>query len=42
MLLEIVDVHISVYLSFSVIIATLILSILFSIIIPRKVQAQED
>ena len=42
MLLEIVDVEISVYLSFSVIIATLILSILFSIIIPRKAEMQED
>jgi tellurite resistance protein TerC len=36
MLLEIVDVHVNVYLSFSVIIATLLLSILFSVVVPRK------
>lgn len=36
MLLDIVDVHINVYLSFSVIIATLLLAILFSVVIPRK------
>jgi tellurite resistance protein TerC len=36
MLLEIVDVHINVYLSFSVIIATLLLSIVFSVLVPRK------
>lgn len=36
MLLEIWHVEISVYLSFTVIIATLILSILFSVLIPRK------
>lgn len=36
MLLEIVEVNVNVYLSFSVIIATLTLSILFSVIVPRK------
>jgi tellurite resistance protein TerC len=36
MLLEIFDVEINVYASFSVIIATLTLSIIFSIIVPRK------
>lgn len=36
MLLEIVEVNVNVYLSFSVIIATLTLSILFSILVPRK------
>lgn len=37
MLLEIVDVKINVYLSFSVIIATLVLSIIFSVLVPRKI-----
>lgn len=37
MLLEIVDVDINVYLSFSVIIATLVLSIIFSVLVPKKV-----
>jgi len=36
MLLEIFDIHIGVYTSFSVIIATLTLSIIFSVIVPRK------
>lgn len=36
MLLEIVEVNVNVYLSFAVIIATLTLSILFSVIVPRK------
>ena len=36
MLLEIVDVVINIYLSFSVIIATLFLSIIFSVLVPRK------
>ena len=36
MLLEIFDIHVNVYLSFSVIIATLTLSILFSVLVPRK------
>lgn len=36
MLLEIVEINVNVYLSFSVIIATLTLSILFSVIVPRK------
>ncbi len=38
MLLEIFDVHIGVYTSFSVIIATLTLSILFSVIVPKKLK----
>lgn len=41
MLLEIIDVEINIYLSFSVIIATLVLSIIFSVIVPRKVSEQE-
>lgn len=36
MLLEIFDIHIGVYTSFSVIIATLTLSIILSVIVPRK------
>lgn len=36
MLLEIVEVEVNVYLSFSVIIATLTLSIIFSVLMPRK------
>jgi tellurite resistance protein TerC len=40
MLLEIFDIHIGVYTSFSVIIATLTLSILFSIIVPRKLKSE--
>jgi tellurite resistance protein TerC len=36
MLLEIWDIDVSAYLSFTVIIATLILSIIFSVLIPRK------
>ncbi len=38
MLMEIFDVHVGVYTSFAVIIATLTLSIVFSVIIPRKVK----
>jgi tellurite resistance protein TerC len=36
MLLEIFDINVGVYTSFSVIIATLTLSIIFSVIVPRK------
>lgn len=42
MLLEIVDVKINIYLSFSVIIATLVLSIIFSVLVPRKTAATSD
>jgi tellurite resistance protein TerC len=42
MLLEIFDVHINVYLSFTVIIATLTLSIVFSVLIPRKAKSALD
>lgn len=38
MLLEIFDIEVNIHLSFSVIIATLTLAILFSIIVPRKEQ----
>jgi tellurite resistance protein TerC len=41
MLLEIFDINVGVYTSFSVIIATLTLSIVFSVIIPRKI-SEED
>jgi len=41
MLLEIFDIHIGVYTSFSVIMATLTLSIVFSIIVPRRVKQDE-
>jgi tellurite resistance protein TerC len=41
MLLDIWDIHINVYLSFTVIIATLILSIVFSVLIPRKATIEE-
>jgi tellurite resistance protein TerC len=41
MLLEIFDIRVGVYTSFSVIIATLTLSIIFSVIVPRKVEKQE-
>ncbi len=41
MLLEIFDIDIGVYASFSVIIATLTLSIIFSVIVPRK-QSQDE
>ncbi|HLT74383.1 MAG TPA: TerC family protein [Ohtaekwangia sp.] len=40
MLLEIFDYHIGVYASFSVIIATLTLSIIFSVLVPRKEKAE--
>jgi tellurite resistance protein TerC len=36
MLLEIFDINVGVYTSFSVILATLTLSIVFSVIVPRK------
>jgi tellurite resistance protein TerC len=39
MLLEIFDIDVNVYLSFTVIIATLTLSIIFSVLIPRKEEA---
>jgi tellurite resistance protein TerC len=42
MLLEIIDFHIDVVLSFLVIIATLTLSIVFSIVIPKKHKVEED
>jgi tellurite resistance protein TerC len=41
MLLEIFDINIGVYTSFSVIMATLTLSIVFSIIVPRKEKREE-
>jgi len=41
MLLEIFDINVGVYTSFSVIIATLTLSIIFSLIVPRKVDKSE-
>jgi len=40
MLLEIFDVDINVYLSFTVIIATLFLSIIFSVLVPRKAKPE--
>jgi tellurite resistance protein TerC len=42
MLLEIFDIDVNVYLSFTVIIATLTLSIIFSVLIPRKEEAEAD
>lgn len=42
MLLEIWDIQFSAYVSFSVIIATLTLSIIFSIIVPRKLEKGEE
>jgi len=42
MLLEIWDIQFSAYVSFSVIIATLTLSIIFSVIVPRKLEEGED
>ncbi len=42
MLLEIFGINVGVYTSFSVIIATLTLSIIFSIIVPRKGDPDED
>lgn len=42
MLLEIWHIEINVYLSFTVIIVTLTLSIIFSVLIPRKVKATEE
>jgi tellurite resistance protein TerC len=41
MMLEIWDIHVDVYLSFAVIIATLTLSIIFSVIVPKKGQTEE-
>ena len=42
MLLEIWDIKLNAYISFSVIIATLTLSIIFSVIVPRKAEAKEE
>ncbi len=42
MLLEIWDIELNAYVSFSVIIATLTLSIIFSVIVPRKAEAKEE
>ncbi len=42
MMLEIVNIHVNVYVSFSVIIATLTLSIVFSILVPRKSNPIDD
>jgi tellurite resistance protein TerC len=42
MLLDIWHIEINVYLSFTVIIVTLTLSIIFSVLIPRKVKATEE
>jgi tellurite resistance protein TerC len=42
MLLDIWHIEVNVYLSFTVIIATLILSIVFSVIIPRKAEAEAE
>lgn len=42
MLLDIWHIEVNVYLSFTVIIATLILSIIFSVIIPRKASSEEE
>jgi TerC family integral membrane protein len=42
MILEIVDINLNVYLSFAVIIATLTLSIVFSVLVPRKGKTVED
>jgi tellurite resistance protein TerC len=42
MLLEIFDIRVNVYLSFSVIIATLTLSIIFSVLVPRKSKAESE
>ncbi|WP_254082380.1 TerC family protein [Dawidia cretensis] len=41
MLLEIFDIDVGVYTSFSVIIATLTLSIIFSVLVPRKEEPEE-
>lgn len=42
MLMEIWDIHVDVYLSFAVIIATLTLSIIFSVLVPKKAQPESD
>ena len=42
MLLEIFDIDINVYLSFTVIIATLFLSVVFSVLVPRKAGAETE
>lgn len=42
MLLEIFDINVGVYTSFSVIIATLTLSIIFSVIVPRKSEPEGE
>lgn len=41
MMLEIFDIHVNIYLSFSVIIATLTLSIIFSVLVPKKEDVKE-
>ncbi len=41
MLLEIFDMHVPVTLSFSVILGTLTLSIIFSIVVPKKIKSKE-
>jgi tellurite resistance protein TerC len=41
MMLEIFDIHVNIYLSFSVIIATLTLSIIFSVLVPKKDNVSE-
>lgn len=42
MMLEIWEIHVDVYLSFAVIIATLTLSIIFSVLVPKKSQPESD
>ena len=42
MLLDIWHIEVNVYLSFTVIIVTLTLSIIFSVLIPRKVKKVEE
>src|SRR5690606_21236228 len=41
MMLEIVNIHVNVYVSFAVIIATLTLAIVFSVLVPRKSNASD-
>jgi tellurite resistance protein TerC len=42
MMLEIVNIHVNVYVSFAVIIATLTLAIVFSVLVPRKSNSAEE
>ena len=42
MLLDIWHIHVNVYLSFTVIVVTLTLSIVFSVLIPRKIRQTQD